>query len=79
MNGKTNLAGEGHEVMFTEGEDINVANNDHFIVVLWEDRVIDDICNRRRDVYLSADDDEMRCAPGRRSSYPRVIHKSAFA
>ena len=43
--GNTNLAGEGHEVMFAEGENINVTDNDHFIVVLREDRVVDYVCD----------------------------------
>lgn len=41
--GKTNLACEGHEVMFAKGENIDVTNNDHFVVVLGKDCVIDHV------------------------------------
>lgn len=40
----TYFAGKGHEVVFTKREYVNVPNNDHLIVVLREDSIINHIC-----------------------------------
>ena len=36
----TYFTGEGHEVVLAEGEDVNITNNDHLIMVFREDGII---------------------------------------
>lgn len=39
----THLSGEWHEVMLAQTEHVNVSDNDHLVVVLGKDGVVDDI------------------------------------
>jgi hypothetical protein len=40
----TNLASEWDQMMFAEAGDVDVTNEDHFIMVLSEDCIIDHVC-----------------------------------
>lgn len=54
---KTDLSGEGHEVVLTEREDVNVTDNDHLIMVLGENCIINNIYNH------SEEDKSFVCVP----------------
>jgi hypothetical protein len=40
---RTNLAGEWDQMVFAEAGDVNLANEDHFVMVLCEDSIIDHV------------------------------------
>lgn len=41
---RTNLASERHQMMFAEAGNIDITNQDHFVMVLCKDCVIDHVC-----------------------------------
>jgi hypothetical protein len=41
---RTNLASEGHQMMFAEAGNVDVTNQDHFVMVLCKDGTIDHVC-----------------------------------
>jgi len=43
----TNLASEWDQMVFAEAGDVDVTNEDHFIMVLSKDSIIDHVCGRR--------------------------------
>lgn len=43
---KTNLAGERDQMMLAQTEHVNVTYDNHFIIILGEDGVVDDVCVR---------------------------------
>ena len=50
--GETNLASEWDQMMFAEAGDVDVTNENHFVMVLSKDSIIDHVCGGQN--YLSA-------------------------
>lgn len=46
----THPAEDGHQVVFTHGEHINVLDNHHLVVVFIEDGVIQHVCGGRKEI-----------------------------
>lgn len=44
MERRTNLASEWHQMMFAKAGNIDVSNQDHFVMVLCKDSIIDHVC-----------------------------------
>ena len=43
---KTYMADDGRQVVLTEAEHLNVSHNDHLVVVLIEDGVVQQFCGQ---------------------------------
>lgn len=43
-NSISHLASEWHEMMFAETRDVDFTNDDHLIMVLGENSIVNDIC-----------------------------------
>jgi hypothetical protein len=44
----TNLASEWDQMVFAEARDVDVTNEDHFIMVLSKDSIIDHVCGGQK-------------------------------
>lgn len=40
----THLSSEWYEMMFAQAENVDIPDNDHFVVILRKHRIIDNIC-----------------------------------